>query len=257
MVRLIKEEFVPLAINGRTRYFKDAECEFLEKADAGSQGRLDIITASGKKLGTVGVLSGNHPKEHLKDLKQVLKAWSALPESERKPGAFKVPEPGRLDPRRNTAKGPPPGTLIVRVYNRQLERTKDGFYRHTVPADYIAPLRNPKITGTEGATETFTQPANDMMWITKAEAQAMMPAKPSVGQRVALPRTLCERIFRYHLDPSRGLSENNNFAGTKASAGKLELTVEAVSDTAVRLRIDGFVNLHNPRTGLLTYQTPA
>jgi hypothetical protein len=257
VVRLIKQDFVPLAINGRTRYFKDAECAFLEKADAGGQGRLDIITASGKKVGWVGVLHGNQPREHLQSLEHVLKAWAALPESERRPGAIQVPDPGPLDPRRNTAKGPPPGTLIVRVYNRQLERTRNGEYRHTGPEDYIAPLRDPKFTGTDGATALFTQPANDSMWITQAEAQAMMSAHPTVGQRVEVPRSLCERIFRFHLDPSRGLSENNNFAGISAAAGKLWLTVEDIGSTAVRLRLDGFVNLHNPRTALLTYQSPS
>jgi hypothetical protein len=221
VVRLIKHAFVPLAINGRTRYFKDAECAFLEKADAGGQGRLDIITASGKKVAGVGVLSGNHPKAHVQNLERALNAWAALPESERRPGAFQVPEPGPRDPRRNTGKGPPPGTLIVRVFNRQLERTKSGDYRHTVPEDYITPLRDPKIMGTDGATALFTQPANDSLWITQAEAQAMMPAHPTVGQRVEVPRSLCQRIFRFHLDPSRGLSENNNFAGASADAGKL------------------------------------
>ena len=209
----------------------------------------------------VGVLSGNRPKEHLKDLERTLKAWAALPEAERRPGAFQVPEPGPLDPRRNTAKGPPPGTLIVRVYNRQLERTKNGAaqipYRHTVPEDYIAPLRDPKITGTDGATALFTQPANDSLWITRTEAQAMMPAHATAGQRVEVPKSLCERIFRFHLDPSRGLSENNNFAGASATAGKLQLTVEGVSSTAVRLRLGGFVNLHNARAYLLTYQSPS
>jgi hypothetical protein len=202
------------------------------------------------------VLSGNHPKEHLQDLERALKAWSALPEAEHRPEAFLVPDPGPLDPRRNTAKGPPPGTLIVRVYNRQLERTKNGDYRHTVPEDYIAPLRDPKIMGTDGVTALFTQPANDSLWITRAEAQAMMPAHATVGQRVEAPRSLCERIFRFHLDPSRGLSENNNFAGTSADAGKLHLTVEAVGTTAVRLRLEGFANLHSSRAGLLTYQSP-
>jgi hypothetical protein len=256
VVRLIKQECVPLAIDGRTRYFNDAEARFLEKADAGGQGQIEIITASGKKLARVGVLSGNHPRRHLLGLQQALRAWTELPKSERKPGAFQVPQPGPLDRRRNAAKGPPPGTLIVRVYNRQLERTTKDGYRHTVPKDYIPPLRDPKIMGTDGATTLWTQPATDSMWITQAEAQAMMPERPTVGQRLEVPRSLCERIFRFHLDPSRGLSENNNFTGTRAAAGKLRLTVEAVSNKAVRLRLDGFVNLHNPRTALLTYQSP-
>jgi hypothetical protein len=125
-----------------------------------------------------------------------------------------------------------------------------------VPADYIAALRDPKIAGTDQATALFTQPATDSLWITQEEAQAMMPVNPSVGQLLEVPTSLCARLFRFHLDPSRGLSENNNFAGTSTAAGKLWLTVEAASRTAVRLRLDGFVNLHNPRTGLLTYQSP-
>ena len=170
------------------------------------------------------------PRRTCVSLERALKAWAALPESERKPGAIQVPERGPLDPRRNAAKGPPPGTLIVRVYNRQLERTPKGEYRHTVPEDYIPALRDPKVVGTDQATALWTQPANDYLWITQAEAQAMMPADPKPGQRVEVPTSLCERIFRFHLDPSRGLSENNNFAHVTAAAGKLHLTVEAVSD---------------------------
>jgi hypothetical protein len=246
---------VALAINGRTRQFNDDECRFLEKADCGGQGRIDIITASGKFVAR-GELQGSNPKTHLLSLQRALRAWSALPEVERTPGAVQVPQRGPLDPRRNAAKGPPPGTLIVRVYNRQLERTPKGEYRHTVPEDYIPALRDRKVVGSDQATALWTQPANDYMWLTQAEAQSMMPAEPKPGQRIEVPATLCARIFRFHLDPSRGLSENNNFSHLTAAAGKLHLTVESLSSTEVRLRLDGFANLHNPRTGLNTYVSP-
>lgn len=246
---------MPLTINGRTRHFDDAECRFLEKADCGGQGRIDIITASGKLVARGELMTGN-PTVHLRSLERAVKAWAALPESERKPGAIQVEERGPLDARRNAAKGPPPGTLFVRVFNRQLQRTPKGEYRHTVPEDYIPALRDPKFVGTDQATQLWTQPANDYMWITQAEAQAMMPAAAKPGQRIDVPKSLCERIFKFHLDPSRGLSENNNFAHVTADAGKLELTVEAVSDTEVRLRLEGFANLHNPRTHLKTYNSP-
>jgi hypothetical protein len=254
-VQLIKKEFVALAINGRTRQFDDDECRFLEKADCGGQGRIDIITAGGKFVAR-GELQGGNPKTHFLSLQRALKAWAKLPDAERTPGAIQVPERGPLDPRRNAAKGAPPGTLIVRVYNRQLERAARGEYRHTVPGDYIPALRDPKVVGSDQATALWTQPANDYMWVTQAEAQAMMRADPRVGQRIEVPTTLCARIFRWHLDPSRGLSENNNFGHLTADAGKLRLTVEAVSSTEVRLRLDGFANLHNPRSGLKTYQSP-
>src|SRR5262249_41663516 len=155
-------------------------------------------------------------------------------------------ERGPLDPRRHAAKGPPAGTLIVRVYNRQLERTPAGEYRHTVPEDYIPPLRDPKVVASDQATALWTQPANDYLWITPAEAHAMRPENATPGQRLDVPASLCARIFRFHLDPSRGLSENNNFAHVTAAAGKLQLTVEAVSAAEVRLRLDGFAHLHNP-----------
>jgi hypothetical protein len=251
----VQKEFVPLTINGRTRNFDDDESRFLEKADCGGQGRVDIITASGKFVAR-GELQVGNPKTHLASLERALKAWGMLPEAERKPGAFQVPERGPFDPRRNAAKGPPPGTLIVRVVNRQLERTPKGEYRHTVPEDYIPALRDPKVVGTDQATSLWTQPANDYLWITQAEAHALMPREPAPGQRVAVPRSLTERIFRYHLDPSRGLSENNNFSHVTADAGKLTLTVETVSASEVRLRLDGIAHLHNPRTGLKTYLSP-
>jgi hypothetical protein len=251
----VKKEFVPLAINGRTRNFDDDEARFLEKADCGGQGRVDIITASGKFVAR-GELQVGNPRTHLHSLEQALKAWATLPESERKPAAIPVPERGPFDPRRNAAKGPPPDTLIVRVYNRQLERTAKGEYRHTVPDDYIPALRDPKVVGSDQATALWTQPANDFMWITQAEALAMMPQDPTPGQRIDVPASLCERVFRFHLDPSRGLSENNNFAHVTAAAGELHLTVEAVSGAEVRLRLDGFANLHNPRSGLMTYLSP-
>jgi hypothetical protein len=251
----VKEHFVPLAINGRVRGFDDAECRFLEQADCGGQGRIDIITAGGKMVAR-GELQVGNPRTHLQSIERALKAWAALPEAERRPGAIQIPERGPLDPRRNAAKGPPPGTLIVRVVNRQLEPTDDGHYRHTVSADYIPALRDPKVVGTDQATPLWTQPANDFLWITQAEAQAMMPPTPTPGQRLAVPPSLCERIFRFHLDPSRGLSENNNFDHVTAAAGQLCLTVEAASRTEVRLRLDGFANLHNPRSSLKTYLSP-
>ena len=157
---MVKREFVPLAINGRTRNFDDDECRFLEKADCGGQGRIDIITPSGKFVAR-GELQVGNPKTHLKSLERALKAWAALPEAERKPGAFQVPERGPLDPRRNAAKGPPLGTLIVRVFNRQMERTAKGEYRHTVPEYYIPALRDKKVVGSDQATSLWTQPAND------------------------------------------------------------------------------------------------
>ena len=84
-----------------------------------------------------------------------------------------------------------------------------------------------------------------------------MPANPRTGQQVKVPASLCERIYRFQLDPGRGLGESDCFPNVTASAGKLELTVEEVSGSAVRLRLDGHANLHNPRAYLQNYQSPS
>jgi hypothetical protein len=76
------------------------------------------------------------------------------------------------------------------------------------------------------------------------------------GQEIDVPAALSLRIFRFHLDPGRGLTESDAFPNATASAGKLRLTVEAVTKTEVRLRLDGYADLYNPRQHLLTYQSP-
>lgn len=252
MVRLVKKEFVPLAIDGRTRSFDDDEARFLEKADVGGQGRIDVISASGKRVAYPEL----NAKSYYASLEQASKKWAALPEEERKPGAYQVPKRGALDPRRAAANGPPKGTVIVKVYNRQLTRVRKNEYRHTEPGDYLPALSDAKVMGSNKATALWTQPANDHLWITQAEARAMLPSKPETDQRVEVPPSLCERLFRFHLDPARGLSENDSFTHVKADAGKLWLTVEKASKSEVRLRLDGYAILHNPRRELLSYKSP-
>jgi hypothetical protein len=227
----------------------------LSDAARAANGYVGTITASGKEL-----VRGGMPNTGLhKYLEAAAKAFVALPASEREPGAVKIPERGPLDPRRLVAVRPPIDALIVRVYNRQLMHDqKDGF-RYTVRDDYITALRDPKlgfVSSPTEATDRYREPGNDMMWVTKAEWQALMPANARLGQVVPVPTSLCLRIYRFHLDPGRGVSEGQNFSGASAAAGNLQLTVEKVSDSEVRLRLDGMVNLENPRKALEGYQSP-
>jgi hypothetical protein len=256
VVSLVKEKFVALSLDGRIiNYYDDAETEFLKKhvrVANGAHGTVDMVTAAGQPLGH-GEL--HHAQGvYLKSLERALQAWNKLPESERRPGAVQLPERGPVDPKRVVAVRPPPDTLIMRVYNRQLGRTEQGECRYTAPEDYIPYLRDPQTMGKPNATSLFRQPANDFMWVPKSEWQTLMPANPQKGQRVEVPATLCERIFRFHLDPGRGLSESNSFDNVTAAAGQLHLTVEDVSPNTVRLRLDGVAQLNNPRNYLLSYQ---
>ena len=255
----MKEKFVPLAVDGRiVNFCDDAETEFLSKPTIcvanSASGAAYVVSAGGKRLERAEL----HPGKGVfpRSLERGLKAFAALPAAEREPGAVQVPARGLVDPKRAVATAPPAGALIVRVYNRQLGRTDKGVLRHTVPEDYLPALRDPDVVGRDSSTALFTQPANDFMWVTREECRAMMPANPLAGQEVEVPRALAERILRFHLDPGRGLTESNAFDHVTASAGKLSLTVEAVTKTEVRLRLDGYAELHNPRKYLLDYQSP-
>jgi hypothetical protein len=263
VVRLVQQKFVALTLDGRLpNTHRDAETDFLLKHKVLSDGvrsatgYVGAITASGKELARGGM-----PNTGLQQfLEAAVKAFDALPPSELLPGAMQVPERGPLDSRRLVAVAPPPGALIVRVYNRQLMHEGKHGFRYTVAQDYIAALRDPKLGFVSSPTESvdrYREPGNDMMWVTKAEWQAMMPTNPRVGQRVPMPLSLCLRIFRFHLDPGRGVSEGQNFAGASAAAGKLQLTVEEVSPSAVRLRLDGLVQLESTRDFLKGYTSPS
>jgi hypothetical protein len=257
----VKEKFVALAVDGRlVNTYRDDEVNFLRdhvRVANAAHGTVDTVTASGKHL-EYGELHTGTGVFH-KSLERALKAWAALPASERAPGAVKIPDRGPVDPKRQAAVAPPPDTLIIRVYNRQLGRDTKGELRHTVSEDYIPALRDPKlgfVSHPTAATDRFREPGNDMMWVARAEWQAMMPANPRVGQKAPVPTTLCERLFRFHLDPGRGFGEGDNFPNVTASAGQLQLTVEEVTPGSVRLRLDGTANLHDPRRYLEGYQSP-
>ena len=115
-VRLLKEHFVAVAVNGMSmNNRKDADKEFIydicQLRLAGAGGNLIVVTASGKQLGGTNGVSSNLPK--------AWEEWNALPEAERKPGAVKVPEPGLADPEHGPAQLPP-GALILKQHYRLL-----------------------------------------------------------------------------------------------------------------------------------------
>ena len=145
MVRLIKAEFVALAVDGRViNKFHDSETDFLRNLKCvanGAHGEAWVITAGGKRLKRCELVADN--KTFQASLERGLKAWAALPKSERGPGIVAIPDRGPIDPKRAPAVAPPDGALILRVYNRQLGRDAKGEYRYTVPEDYIPALRRP------------------------------------------------------------------------------------------------------------------
>jgi hypothetical protein len=80
--------------------------------------------------------------------------------------------------------------------------------------------------------------ARDHLWITAAEAKAMVPPRPAEGTRVPMPPHLVERILRFHLiDNTRG--EPPMWRHDDIRSQEMTLTVESVTPAAVSLRLDG------------------
>ena len=232
------------------RDYKDAEVEWARTTDcvpegAVASGSVRFLTASGKPLERGELVFGEKINWFQLSVERAWKAWAALPESERKPGAVQVPKLTSVDPRRLVAVKPPDGALVVRVYNRQLARNTKGQLRYTVAQDYVAELN--KIAPPRMWAARFAEVGVDWMWITRSEWQAMMPAEPRKGQEVKVPTALVERIFRFHLEPSRGFTAVNQFVYCTASDGAMLLTVDEVAGTRVRLRLEGSANLELDR----------
>jgi hypothetical protein len=204
-----------------------------------------FLTASGKRLERGELVFGEKVNWFQLSVERAWKAWAALPESERKPGGVQVPELASVDPRRLVAVKPPDGALVVRVYNRQLARNTKGQLRYTVAEDYVPELN--KIAPPRMWAARFAEAGIDWMWITRQEWQAMMPANPREGQAVQVPTTLVERIFRFHLEPSRGFTAVNQFVYCTANDGEMQLRVEEAIKTRVRLRLEGFAKLELDR----------
>jgi hypothetical protein len=152
-----------------------------------------------------------------------------------------------VDPQR-AALTLPPGTMIVRVFNRHLGWNEDKSLRYVTAEDY--PSERSK-----AAVERFGMAQNDFMWVPEKEWRALVPAEPRKGQQVTVPVGFALRLFRYHLDPCRGFSEGAAFVGSKADAGRLTLTVQEVTPAKLAYRLEGAATLQQPgREGTASYE---
>jgi len=239
-VQLIIDNFVPLSVHGSDQRRKDGVGQFYR--DAGlNLDRVEAmqccLTAGGRVLGAT-YLGG--------DLKSALKRWRALPESERAPGAVKVPSRGEVDTQDVAPLTPPAGGLILKVHTRVFMRDngqlryvtgKDLWFdeqgKQTLEADYQK--------GLTAAHEA--QPHH--MWLTEAEWKSLMPANPRKADQVPVPARIADRILRWHMNPLRfyGRYGQDALDREDVRAGHLTLTVDAVTPRKVRLRLNGFGKL--------------
>jgi len=224
---MASEDYVPVAGDDwYQRRREDAEGQFFRKvADQGprkgeggsTRQGIYCLTADGRLLAYKN--AGQDAGVMREVLKQGLAAWKKLPEEQRKPGAIKVEDMGKADVRFD--RQPPPGGLIINVYTRIL--------------DYDSKKELCKGTCKNPAGE---QTARDHLWLTEADWKALVPANPKKGDTFPMAAKVAERILRFHLmDNTRG--EPPHWTREEIRSQKMTLTVEEITDTILRLRLDG------------------
>lgn len=233
---LIRERCVSVTVfdAGQVRKRQDAVGQFFVKANLGTTALtsnfcFDVVTAQGKHLGRIPF---NTPGVALQSLRKALQAFDTLPDAE-KEGAQSDAGKGETT---LSLPIPPPGTLLLRVYYRQLGRRSDGTLRYTEPSDYTdkTPPRNRTLC---------REPFDDVMWVMPEEWKALVPEAATVGTKVVIPDRLKLRLFRYHLNPRVGFTEGPCFARATTQDGQLSVTVEKLDAGELHLRLEGVAKL--------------
>jgi hypothetical protein len=233
--KLISANFIPVSVSNFDQNRKDAVGEFVRASGMqfpGAGGSRWYVTADGKIL-------GRSPKE-------ALDKWKTLPEAERAPGAVKVGELGAIDALR-TGPTPPRGGLIIKVYYRAFMHDGPDKLRYVTGKDLWHDTEGKKSEEKQESiypgSITTPQAQPDHMWLTEAEWQSLLPVNPRRGDKAAVPAGITDRFIRWHLNPLSVYGETAALGAQAVRASALTLTVDAVSKSSVRLRLDGFARL--------------
>jgi hypothetical protein len=228
-IRRIRENFVAAAVPTWVCRAKNPEGKFLRSAGIDKQwvtssGYFSCVSASGQFL-------GYEPNE------KTLAKFRELPETERAPGAIKVPD---LKPEERIVPDPPQGGLVLRVHGRFLSGdNKDGF-RYAISEDF--PLMG-KTDKERQTWKLFLQPNTEYMWLTEAEWRDLIPGKTRKGLPVPVANNLSQRLARFHLTPRRAMtSEGGILPPREVRSARMELIVTEVTLQRIRMRLTGFIH---------------
>jgi hypothetical protein len=230
----LNEKFVPFApsyggSHGKYDWWQTTWKElFANRAE-----KLHLSTIPGQLWFTISAAGQPVPASKAKDpgrngdlagvLKQTLELYKQLPEAQRKP-AQPIADANRPTP------APPPGGVVLTVYDRFLQREGS--------AEYC-----PLVSGTRGPQRPLHLPGpqRNSLWLTQEECRALMPDNPRRGQTMPVPANLVKRIAFFGLIPGSAWQAEYKWTADSLRNGSLALAVEEASDSHVRIRIHGSI----------------
>jgi len=244
---VVKDHFVPVALNLQVEAERqDAQGEFFRQINkapfpetnkipyfTGASGRIHGMTAGGM------FLCQHKPGSICRDCDPAiaLRAWNELPASQRKPGALQIGNAGKIDPK---IPKPPEGGLLLQVYESRLTGDLNGELRR----------REKHETFSWGTYE----PGRDQIWLSENDWKALLPAERKKGARYALPGRVAGQMIARLTDWSE--ANGAHWEKKHVRSHDLTLTVEDVSASSIRLRLEGSVRLAHdaPKEGVRYHQ---
>ncbi|HWB02475.1 MAG TPA: hypothetical protein VG796_05575 [Verrucomicrobiales bacterium] len=231
---MLNEKFVCFApgwfINSDDAVYKAAWERFYHAKPLPGEGdgwlkgsQLVLMTSAGRLLS--GAMKYGDRSSLAAALEQVLESYARLPEEQRRPESVEgtakpVPEP-------------PPGGLVLTIYDRPLARDGKGGFR--IPRDGDINPHASRLAAPAGQRSS--------LWLTRRECESLVPDEPHAGQILTVPDKLARRIFLYGLWPNSLWVVENAWKPDSLKSGELKLTVSGVSEGAVTLRIYGKAHL--------------
>ncbi len=187
----IKARFIPVVITVHGAC-KDAEGEFWKsfcRDYAWITGAAHGVTPSGKVLCAEPGRSSCGGRRVCDPVKAFEK-WKALPEEERRRGAVEVGDLKDLDPafpRR------PEGSLLLKGYNRPLERGEDGRLRRVKEYWDCQELSADSVNWKKFVDP---EPGRTWVWLSREQWRALVPADPRAGLSFPVPEAAAARLVR-------------------------------------------------------------
>jgi len=158
------------------------------------------------------------------DVKSLYTTFMHMPESDRKPVLEKdlgTPNPLQMPPTH------PPGATIFIIYNTPLDRDVQG---------KLVRARRLRAPGPSWPLETPIT-MNDLFLMTREESRALMPGQPYIGQTGTFPDSAQRRLFMFNGYDWTVCYQNDVMPLREC---ELRWTVEQVSESEIRLRLDGY-----------------